>query len=166
MTSVKICIISIIHFIIVLYQSCEKSSHCPWFDMMKLRHSTEEMKAVAEENGIINSLFPDGERLLLQAVSVSVRSVSLQGRVFKGNQLLWGPAPTLCADRDVLFQPSCCLVPEMHQVPSWGSFVSHCRTPVFWLRIVLWCEGKHCWRERREMVRQASSRSGLGTAGF
>lgn len=36
----------------------EKHNHCPWFDMRKLKHSTEEMKAVAEEKRIINSLIP------------------------------------------------------------------------------------------------------------
>lgn len=60
--------------------------------MRKLRHSTKEMKAVAEEKRreLETPYFQggDGGRLMLQAVSVSMSSVSLQERIVTGTLLL------------------------------------------------------------------------------
>lgn len=130
----------------------EKHNHCLWFDMRKLRHSTEEMKAVAEEKRIINSLFPGWWdccfRLCLCHWAVWARRKGFS----KGTSWCWGPAPTLCANRDVLFQPSCCLVSWREGLlllkcvrctPGEVSF-HHAGVQFFWSRIVLWCHTKYC----------------------
>lgn len=133
----------------------ERHNLYPWFDTRELRHSTEEMKAVAEENCELPISRVEMVRDWCFRQAVSVSSCEPAGEDCPRESAAVSSSSTLCADRG-FYSAQLLPDPRNHQVPSWGSLVSRAGLQFFCSRAVLWWEllkGEK-WGDERSILQE------------